>query len=393
MVNFGALPQKRSGRVLPPKRTPVSASKSNAGPATLSAASRLMRRRPAIGSSASAKRTTAGALTNLSGRLAGSPSLGMFHSQSLLADPKAQTTALRQPPVPPPRPLRRATGLSALQVASTAPVGLAAKVSGAGPALAAHPIAPSIPIQTTLAPKKSSLSKRALSGGKGVDPCNQTKRRVKFSSHVSAQPTDTTITAKKSARIGELQLKKRVKTLKRIRSRREGGHGGSGITPDTSGILATSNQDINTIIDVEALKAPPPPPPPAPRILRLNVVGKSSPATGKSALAAALQRKAKRTRPSAAVELDKATTAGVVRTAGKVGSGSRIRKSVKTTTKVITSKAGGGSKQKLLGASSHSVTGSSAGLATHKKTLSAATAGLKRRKPQPANGRRGYGKA
>ncbi|XP_020813707.1 uncharacterized protein LOC110188337 [Drosophila serrata] len=387
MVVFGASPQKRSGRVPSSKLTPVSASKSKIGSATLLAAGRPTRRRPAIGSSGAAKRTSAGALTNLGGRLASAPSLGMFHSSNLLADPKAQKTALRHPPIPPPRPLRRAAAVSALQATSAPAIGLAAKASGAGPVHSAIPIAPAIPLQTLL-PKKSALSKRALSGGKAPDTSNQTKRRVKFSTNVSAQSTDTNITAKKSVRIGELQQKKRVKKLKRIRSRREGGHGGSGITPITSGILTTSPQDITkhgTIVDVEPLT----PTPPAPRILRLNVVGKSSPATGKSSLPTALRRKVKRTRSS--VVQQKAAT-GAVETTAKTGSVTRIRRSVKTRPKVKTSKIGAGSKHTLLETSTHSVVGSSAGLVTRKKTVP--TTGVKRRtKAQPINGSRSYGKA
>jgi len=215
--------------------------------------------------------------------------------------------------------------------------------------------------------KKSSLASRKAGGGKPTDP--SIKRRVKFSANVHTYPSVTS--TKKTARIGELQLKKKVKKLKRIRSRREGGTASDLL--NSSGIATRNQEDIykhGVIVDVDSLKAPAPP-----RVLRLNVVGKSSPATGKSALATALLRKAKR---SAAAQ-EKAKEPGTV--GGKTG---------KAKTKA-SGKSGGSSTKTLLGSSSLSVE-SSANLAGRKK-LATTTTGIQRRsQAQPQYGRRVYGK-
>lgn len=135
--------------------------------------------------------------------------------------------------------------------------------------------------------KKSSLSTRKVGGGKATDS-SSVKRRVKFSANVHTYPSTTS--TKKSARIGELQLKKRTKKLKRNRSRREGG--GPLLAAITNDTTASISQEIAKPITIggatveDPLKTP--------RILRLNVVGKPKPAkvTGKSVLAEALRRKA-----------------------------------------------------------------------------------------------------
>ncbi|XP_015038943.1 uncharacterized protein [Drosophila pseudoobscura] len=108
-------------------------------------------------------------------------------------------------------PLRRGT-VSAVHT----PLTSVAKVPSAKTCSSAS--APNI-VSVHSALKKSSLS-RKVGGGKVIDA--SAKRRVKFSANVHTFPLTPT---KKSSRIGELQLKKRVKKLKRNRTRKEGGSG------------------------------------------------------------------------------------------------------------------------------------------------------------------------
>ncbi|KAI8045231.1 hypothetical protein M5D96_001411 [Drosophila gunungcola] len=185
-------------------------------------------------------------------------------------------------------------------------------------------------LQPPLTLLPSSLANRRVAGGKIPD---QVKRRVKFSANVH---TFTTVTnAKKSTRIGELQLKKKVKKLKRNRPRREGGSGGvTGVSE--SGSINQNIDKHGTIVDVESLKAPSPP-----RVLRLNVVGKSSPATGKSALAEALRRKAQRSLLSNSAVTQEKTRE--LKATGSSGS------------KKVKRKATSGSTKTLLGSSSNLV--------------------------------------
>ncbi|EDX13644.1 GD18606 [Drosophila simulans] len=122
------------------------------------------------------------------------------------------------------------------------------------------------------------------------------------------------------------------------------------ITRRVNGIAA-SNLDIyknGAIVDVE--------PPEPPRVLRLNVVGKSSPATGKSALVTALRRKAKRT-----AEQEEKSAESVATKGSRTG---------KPKTKTIR-KSGGSSAKTLLASSSHLVD-SSAGLVGRKKPAATA---------------------
>nr|XP_044252264.1 uncharacterized protein LOC108066782 [Drosophila takahashii] len=274
----GALPQKKTGRVAP-KSTPLAGKTRSVG----------------------VKRAAAGALTSLSGPLANSLGPGLVNGMDRDGGLPQQIASAKAPllrcnaavPVPPPRPPYRRAGAAAAAAsaaAASAAAKFAAKVPGApivGAVVSPSAGSSNLTLPSSAAIKKSSLaSSRKVGGGKSPDP-QSIKRRVKFSANVHTYPSVTS--TKKSARIGELQLKKKVKKLKRIRSRREGGSGGTASELLNSSGITTSNQDINkhgTIVDVK--------PPAQPRILRLNVVGKSSPATGKSALATALLRKAKR---------------------------------------------------------------------------------------------------
>ncbi|XP_016960370.1 uncharacterized protein LOC108031449 [Drosophila biarmipes] len=352
VVTLNTAPQKKTGRVAP-RSTPLAGRTRSVG----------------------LKRAAAGALTTLSG-----PSLGLVTGTDrdgfplqISATAKAQATAARsghQVLQPPPRPYRRAgaAAAAASAAAASAAVKFAAKVPGA-PVVGA--VSNSVSSNLTLpssAVKKSSLASRKVGGGKAVDP--SIKRRVKFSANVHTYPSVTS--TKKASRIGEIQLKKKVKKLKRIRSRREGGTASDLLS--SSGIATGNQEDIykhGTIVDVESLRAPAA----APRVLRLNVVGKSSPATGKSALATALLRKAKR---SAAAE-EKAKEVGTP-----------VGRSAKAKTKA-SSKTIGGSTKKLLGSSSLSVE-SSANLEVRKKPATGTTGAQRRSPTQPQNGRRIFGK-
>ncbi|BFF92019.1 uncharacterized protein DMAD_10164 [Drosophila madeirensis] len=113
-----------------------------------------------------------------------------------------------------------------------------------------------VPIHSAL--KKSSLS-RKVGGGKVGD--SSAKRKVKFSANVHTFPLAPT---KKSSRIGELQLKKRVKKLKRNRTRKEGGsgilsegEGRPGFGHSSIGVVGSNGSpDIyrhDTIVDVQAV--------------------------------------------------------------------------------------------------------------------------------------------
>ncbi|XP_034128181.1 putative GPI-anchored protein pfl2 [Drosophila guanche] len=144
-------------------------------------------------------------------------------------------------------PLRRGT-ISAL----SAPPLSVAKIPTATPCSSVS--APNlVPIHSAL--KKSSLSRR-VGGGKVGD--SSAKRRVKFSANVHTFPLAPT----KKSRIGELQLKKRVKKLKRNRTRKEGGsgilsEGRPGFGQSSVGIVGSNGSpDIHrhgTIVDVEAV--------------------------------------------------------------------------------------------------------------------------------------------
>ncbi|KPU79531.1 uncharacterized protein Dana_GF27833 [Drosophila ananassae] len=314
MVLYSATSQRISGRVssiASKNRNDVVVHPSPANEASVPVvptAVRTKRKRNSIASGA--KRSVAGALsTAMGGPAVAGSQLGIgglvtttipTPTTTTTAIPKAQTGAAASVvhfhPVPPPRPLRKATNSAAAAAASR----LAAKVSGAETAVSAVqeslPIAGSGSVSTTgtaglhnypPAIKKSSLSTRKVGGGKATES-SSVKRRVKFSANVHTYPSNTS--TKKSARIGELQLKKRTKKLKRNRSRREGGAGPllAAVTNDTT---ASISQEIPpkpiTIGGIEdPLKTP--------RILRLNVVGKPKPKkiTGKAALAEALRRKA-----------------------------------------------------------------------------------------------------
>lgn len=291
-------------------------------------------------------------------------------SPILRCDVAAQATATRPAaPIPPPRSYLRA-GTSAAPASASAR--LAAKVPGAPVVgLVSHTGSSNIS-QPPSVTKKSSLSSRKLGGGKTTD--SSIKRRVKFSANVHTFPSLTN--TKKSTRIGELQLKKKVKKLKRIRSRREGGSGETARDLLNSSGIAASNLDIykhGVIVDVEPVKTPEPP-----RVLRLNVVGKSSPATGKSALITALRRKAKRS----AEQEEKSKESIATATGSRTG---------KPKTKTIR-KSGGSSAKTLLASSSHLVD-SSAGLEGRKKpVVTAATASQRVSHKQKQNGRRGHGK-
>ncbi|XP_070072395.1 uncharacterized protein [Drosophila takahashii] len=336
----GALPQKKTGRVAP-KSTPLAGKTRSVG----------------------VKRAAAGALTSLSGPLANSLGPGLVNGMDRDGG-LPQQIASAKVPVPPPRPPYRRAGAAAAAAsaaAASAAAKFAAKVPGApivGAVVSPSAGSSNLTLPSSAAIKKSSLaSSRKVGGGKSPDP-QSIKRRVKFSANVHTYPSVTS--TKKSARIGELQLKKKVKKLKRIRSRREGGSGGTASELLNSSGITTSNQDINkhgTIVDVK--------PPAQPRILRLNVVGKSSPATGKSALATALLRKAKRSAEQEKLkESETATGTG----GGRIG------------------------KAKAKASSSHLVE-RSAGLAARKKPATTGTTGIQRRVlTQPQNGRRIHGK-
>ncbi|XP_043656962.1 uncharacterized protein LOC122622525 [Drosophila teissieri] len=374
VVTTVAFPQKKTGRIVPPKSTKV-VDKTRSGSALLSTDKRKGPMSVGI------KRSAAGALTSLSGPIAGDPvGLGLVTGMDRNGFPqhnaaaKAQATATRPAaPIPPPRSYRRAGTAAAAAFAggaASAAAQLAAKVPGAPVVgLVSHTGSSNV-TQPSLASKKSSLVSRKVGGGKDTD--SSIKRRVKFSANVHTFPSLTN--TKKSTRIGELQLKKKVKKLKRIRSRREGGTGETASELLNSSGIAPNNQDIykhGAIVDVESVKAPEPP-----RVLRLNVVGKSSPATGKSALVTALRRKAKRT----AAQEEKSTES-VTTTGSRTG---------KPKTKTIR-KSGGSSAKTLLASSSHLVD-SSAGLAGRKKPAAAATASQRSSLIQKQNGRRVYGK-
>ncbi|XP_052835101.1 uncharacterized protein LOC128251893 isoform X2 [Drosophila gunungcola] len=288
-----------------------------------------------------------------------------------IAAAKAQSATRKKtvPPIPPPRPLRRAgaaTAATAGTGAGAAPPAaayLAAQVPCGGKVSHSGSSTPPLPSSAI----KSSLANRRVAGGKIPD---QVKRRVKFSANVH---TFTTVTnAKKSTRIGELQLKKKVKKLKRNRPRREGGSGGvTGVSE--SGSINQNIDKHGTIVDVESLKAPSPP-----RVLRLNVVGKSSPATGKSALAEALRRKAQRSLLSNSAVTQEKTRE--LKATGSSGS------------KKVKRKATSGSTKTLLGSSSNLVE-NSAELAGRKKSGAAKTTGIQRCSiTKPLNGRRVNGK-
>ncbi|KQS39423.1 uncharacterized protein Dere_GG26941, isoform B [Drosophila erecta] len=355
VVTIVATPQKKTGRVVPPKSKTL-VDKTRSGSALLSTDKR--KRSMSVG----IKRSAAGALTSLSGPIAAGPvGLGLVTGMDRNGFPqhnassKAQATATRPAaPIPPPRSFRRtgptATSAAFAGGAASAAAQLAAKVPGAPVVgLVSHTGSSNV-TQPWLATKKSSLVSRKVGGGKDTD--SSIKRRVKFSANVHTFPSLTN--TKKSTRIGELQLKKKVKKLKRIRSRREGGIGETATELLNSSGIATSNLDIyknGTIVDVEPVKAPEPP-----RILRLNVVGKSSPATGKSALVTALRR-------------------------------SRTGKPKTKTTR----KSGGSGAKTLLASSSH-LGDSSAVLAARKKPAAAATGSQRSSLIQKPNGRRVYGK-
>ncbi|XP_041675123.1 uncharacterized protein LOC108109689 [Drosophila eugracilis] len=359
VVPFANSPQKKAGRVAP-KSTPVT------GPLNDE------RKRP---TSLRLRRATAGALASLSAPLAGSVGLGLVTGtdrdgfpQNIAASKAQATTA------PPTRPYRRAGAAAAAASAATASAAanFAAKVPGAPVVGAVLHFGTNSNIALQSLPRKSSLASRKVGGGKTADP--SIKRRVKFSANVHTFPSVTS--AKKSTRIGELQLKKKVKKLKRNRSRREGGSGETASELlNSSGIATSSNQDIykhGTIVDVESVKSAAA----APRVLRLNVVGKSSPATGKSALATALLRRAKR-------------TAAEEKAAKESGSGESRRKGkAKTKTGI---KTGSASTKTLPGSSSRLVE-NGAGLAGRKKPVSTITGIQRSRVGQAQNGRRGNGK-
>ncbi|XP_017058442.1 uncharacterized protein LOC108099425 [Drosophila ficusphila] len=390
---FGISPQKKTGRVAF-KSTPVSARARTVSEFRSNDTVRTKRKSPTA--AGGVKRAAAGALASLSGPLAGSMGLGLVTGTDRDGFPqpigasKAQATAARQAaptPTPTPRPFRRAgaAAAAASAAAASAAANFAAKVPGApivGAISRSGSIASTLPLTVG---KKSSLAKRKVGGGRNPDPT--AKRRVKFSANVHTYPSVTN--TKKSARIGELQLQRKVKKLKRNRLRREGGSGETATELlSSSGLAAPGSnpQDIfkhGTIVDVV------PPTPAPPRVLRLNVVGKSSPATGKFALAQALLRKAKRTAAQ-----EKAKRADTQETEGtpKTRSGkSKKRGGVK---------AGGGSTKALLGSSSRLVENSS-GIAKRKKSAAAATTttkttatGIQRsRVAKPLHGRRVYGKA
>ncbi|XP_039494538.1 uncharacterized protein LOC120453768 [Drosophila santomea] len=373
VVTTVASPLKKTGRMVPPKSAKV-IDKTRSSSALLSTDTR---KGPM---SVGTKRSAAGALTSLSGPIAAGPvGLGLVTGMDRNGFPqhnaaaKAQATATRPAaPIPPPRTYRRAgTAAAAASAggAASAAAQLAAKVPGAPVVgLVLHTGSSNV-TQPSLASKKSSLVSRKVGGGKDTD--SSIKRRVKFSANVHTFPSLTN--TKKSTRIGELQLKKKVKKLKRIRSRREGGSGETASELLNSSGVAPNNLDIykhGAIVDVESVKAPEPP-----RVLRLNVVGKSSPATGKSALVTALRRKAKGTAAQEEKSIESVTTTGS-RT-GKPRT--KPRKSADSNAKA------------LLASSSHLVD-SSAGVAGRKKPAAAATGSQRSSLIQKQNGRRVYGK-
>ncbi|ALC47133.1 CG43675, partial [Drosophila busckii] len=70
--------------------------------------------------------------------------------------------------------------------------------------------------------KKSSLSRKIADASKAGKAETRAPRKVKFSANLHTCPSSTS--SKKSARIGELQVKKRPKKLKQgQRTRKEGG--------------------------------------------------------------------------------------------------------------------------------------------------------------------------
>ncbi|XP_044314668.1 LOW QUALITY PROTEIN: uncharacterized protein LOC108046580 [Drosophila rhopaloa] len=381
MAPFGATSQKKTSRVA--TKITTTAGRARTGSRLLQSndsasmpAGRIKRKRPTT----VVKRAAAGALTSLTGPLAGPLGLGLVNGTDRdgfphqIAAEKAQSATRKAVPPPPPRPPRRAGAAAAASAAAgaSADAYFAAKVPGA-PVVGAVSHSGSSTLTLPSSAIKSSLANRRVGGGKIPD---QIKHRVKFSANVHTFPSVTS--TKKSARIGELQLKKKVKKLKRNRPRREGGSGASGTESS-----AASNQDIykhGTIVDVESLKAPAPA---QPRILRLNVVGKSSPATGQSALAAALRRQANRSLLANQV-------VGQEKTKKLAAAGSRTKKAK---TKASGKTGGGSSTQTVLGSSSPSVE-RSAGLTGRKKpTATKTTAGTQRiGKTQPLYGRRVYGK-
>ncbi|XP_017122586.1 uncharacterized protein LOC108142956 [Drosophila elegans] len=356
MASFGASSSshKKTNRVAIKSTTPVS----NA----ISLPASRIKRKSVV------KRATAGALTSQSlGLVTGMDRDDRFLQHQIAAAKEQSATRKKAaPPLPPPRSLRRAGAATTGTGAGAAPSAaayLAAQVPCGGKVLHSGSSTPPLPSSAI----KSSLANRRVAGGKIPD---QVKRRVKFSANVH---TFTTVTnAKKSTRIGELQLKKKVKKLKRNRPRREGGSGGvTGVSE--SGSINQNIDKHGTIVDVESLKAPSPP-----RVLRLNVVGKSSPATGKSALAEALRRKAQRSLLSNSAVAQEKTRE--LKTTGSSGS------------KKVKRKATSGSTKTLLGSSSNLVE-NSAELAGRKKSGAAKTTGIQRSSiTKPLNGRRVNGK-
>ncbi|EDW42903.1 GM23796 [Drosophila sechellia] len=289
VVTIVTSPHKKTGRVVPPKSTPV-ADKSRSVSTLLSTDKRKGPMSVGI------KRAAAGALTSLSGPMAAGPvSLGLVTGTDRngipqhIAASKAQATATRPAaPIPPARSYRRAGTSGA---AASASARLAAKVPGA-PVVGLDLHTGSSNVNQSPSVTKSSLSSRKLGGGKA---------------------TDSSING-----------------------------------------IAASNLDIyknGAIVDVEPVETPEPP-----RVLRLNVVGKSSPATGKSALVTALRRKAKRT-----AEQEEKFAESVATKGSRTG---------KPKTKTIR-KSGGSSAKTLLASSSHLVD-SSAGLVGRKKPAATA---------------------
>ncbi|XP_023034176.1 AF4/FMR2 family member lilli [Drosophila willistoni] len=216
----------------------------SAADSTALAARRINRKRTTIQT-----RSSAGALGGLSG-VGGGPNysnsrlgmgMGMNISSNMLATStitkKEQPATTSKSAAQVNRFYRRSAAAAAVAVqganssATVATIGSGSTTKPAASSSAAQGAAAGIaltPIQSTT--KKSSLVRKVGGGAKNINPLDTIKRRVKFSANVHTYPSSTS--TKKSARIGEIQLKKRVKKLKRNRSRKEGG-GGSGASLST----------------------------------------------------------------------------------------------------------------------------------------------------------------
>ncbi|XP_068157367.1 serine-rich adhesin for platelets [Drosophila tropicalis] len=231
-------PQRLMGRFAAPSASvqgstilPLGGGGLSAADSTALAARRIKRKRSTIQA-----RSSAGALGGLSGVGGGSnlsnSRLGMGMGMNISSNMLATSTITKKEP-PATTSKSAANDTRFYRQSAAAAVAVQGSNSGcttkAASSSAAQGVAAGIaltPIQSTT--KKSSLVRKVGGGAKLNNPLDTIKRRVKFSANVHTYPSSTS--TKKSARIGEIQLKKRVKKLKRNRSRKEGG--GAGLSTD-----------------------------------------------------------------------------------------------------------------------------------------------------------------